>query len=144
VQGNTKDAGVIGMGDDEKDNYDLLLSEYASLRSGRKGGGQVAIVLDVGLGEKGDTQESRIWKNRLVELCRVVRDNGDMLVLVNRTGLDTLPLCKTVSDVHLQILNKSGVHFVRVQKPSIEGPTILFSLAHEDKRYPSYVLKKVV
>jgi hypothetical protein len=79
-----------------------------------------------------------------VDLCRVVRDNGDMLVLVNRTGLDTNPLCKTVSDVHLQILNKSGVHFVRVQKPSIEGPTILFALALEDEDYPSYVLKKVV
>jgi KaiC/GvpD/RAD55 family RecA-like ATPase len=139
-----KENGVIGLGPDDAANYDLLLDEYNSLRSARKGGGQVIIALDVGLSEKGISAGPGDWKAKLVDLCRVVRDNGDMLVLVNRTGLDTNPLCKTVSDVHLQILNKSGVHFVRVQKPSIEGPTILFALALEDKDYPSYVLKKVV
>jgi len=138
-----KEGGVVALGDDEIANYDVLLAEYNSLRSTRKGGGQVVIALDVGLVEKGMT-EGQDWKTRLVDFCRVVRDNGDMLVLVNRTGLDTLPICKTISDVHLQILNKSGVHFVRVQKPSIEGPTILFSLAVENEDYPSYVLKKVV
>jgi KaiC/GvpD/RAD55 family RecA-like ATPase len=139
-----KENGVLGLGADDAANYDLLLGEYSSLRSARKGGGQVVIALDVGLAEKGNTAGPDNWKSKLVDLCRVVRDNGDILVLVNRTGLDTFPLCKTVSDVHLQILNKSGVHFVRVQKPSIEGPTILFSLAVEERNYPSYVLKKVV
>jgi KaiC/GvpD/RAD55 family RecA-like ATPase len=139
-----KENGVLGLGADDAANYDLLLGEYSSLRSARKGGGQVVIALDVGIAEKGNTAGPDNWKSKLVDLCRVVRDNGDILVLVNRTGLDTFPLCKTVSDVHLQILNKSGVHFVRVQKPSIEGPTILFSLAVEERDYPSYVLKKVV
>jgi KaiC/GvpD/RAD55 family RecA-like ATPase len=139
-----KENGVIGLGADDSANYDLLLGEYNSLRSAKKGGGQVVIALDVGLADKGGSAGPGEWKSKLVDLCRVVRDNGDMMVLVNRTGLDTMPLCKTVSDVHLQILNKSGVHFVRVQKPSIEGPTILFSLALEEKNYPSYVLKKVV
>ena len=122
----------------------MLLYEYASLRSTRKGGGQVVIALDVGLAERQEMQESSAWKSKLVDLCRAVRDNGDLLVLVNRTGLDTQPLCKTISDIHLQILNRSGVHFLRVQKPSIEGPTILFSLAHENKPHPAYELKKVV
>ena len=139
-----KESGIVGLGDDENSNYGLLIREYESLRSTRKGGGQVVIALDVGLADKGASDKGGEWKAKLVELCRVVRDNGDMLVLVNRTGLDTMPLCKTVSDVHLQILNRSGVHFVRVQKPSIEGPTILFSLAADNNRYPSYVLKKVV
>jgi archaellum biogenesis ATPase FlaH len=139
-----KESGIVGLGDDENSNYKLLIAEYESLRSSKKGGGQVVIALDVGLADKGAGEKAGEWKAKLVELCRVVRDNGDMLVLVNRTGLDTMPLCKTVSDVHLQILNRSGVHFVRVQKPSIEGPTILFSLAADNNRYPSYVLKKVV
>lgn len=139
-----KESGIVGLGDDENSNYELLIREYESLRSTRKGGGQVVIALDAGLADKGASDKGGEWKAKLVELCRVVRDNGDMLVLVNRTGLDTMPLCKTVSDVHLQILNRSGVHFVRVQKPSIEGPTILFSLAADNNRYPSYVLKKVV
>jgi KaiC/GvpD/RAD55 family RecA-like ATPase len=139
-----KEAGVVGLGRDDATNYELLLSEYDSLRSAKKGGGQVVIALDIGLAEKQQSEESGAWKSKLVDLCRVVRDNGDLLVLLNRTGLDTQPLCKTVSDIHLQILNKSGVHFLRVQKPSIEGPTILFSLAHESKPYPSYELKKVV
>jgi KaiC/GvpD/RAD55 family RecA-like ATPase len=139
-----KEAGVIGLGSDDRANYDLLVNEYNSLRSTRKGGGQVVLALDVGLAERQEMQESSAWKSKLVDLCRVVRDNGDLLVLVNRTGLDTQPLCKTISDIHLQILNRSGVHFLRVQKPSIEGPTILFSLAHENKPYPSYELKKVV
>lgn len=139
-----KDGGVIGIGNDESANYDILMEEYESLRSSRKGGGQVVIVLDLGLTLADENRGSNGWKSRLADLCRVIRDNGDLLVLVNRTGLDTIPLCKTVSDIHLQILNKSGVHFVRVQKPSIEGPTILFSLALENKQYPSYLLKKVV
>lgn len=138
-----KDGGVVGIGNDDSANYDLLMNEYESLRSKRVGG-QVVIVLDVGLALREENNDSSPWKAKLADLCRVVRDNGDLLVLVNRTGLDTFPLCKTISDIHLQILNKSGVHFVRVQKPSIEGPTILFSLALENKRYPSYVLKKVV
>jgi KaiC/GvpD/RAD55 family RecA-like ATPase len=138
-----KENGVVALGDNQKANYDLIMGEYNSLRSARKGGGQVVIALDVGLADNG-TMDAGEWKTSLINLCRVIRDNGDMLVLVNRTGLDTLPLCKAISDVHLQILNKSGVHFVRVQKPSIEGPTILFALAVENLNYPSYVLKKVV
>ncbi len=134
------DVRVIALQDNEDLNYSLLLKEYDSLRTSKRSG-RTVIVLDVGLAEKsGDST----MKTRLVELCRAVRNNGDLLVLVNRTGLDTVPLCKTVSDMHLQILNRSGVHFVRVQKPSVEGPTILFSLSEGDKRYPSYTLKKVV
>ena len=120
------------------------MNEYYSLRGSRKSGGQVVVVLDVGMADNDSNGGQGDWKAKLVDLCRVVRDNGALLVLLNRTGLDTMPICKTVSDTHLQLLNKSGVHFVRVQKPSIEGPTILFALALENKDYPSYVLKKVV
>jgi KaiC/GvpD/RAD55 family RecA-like ATPase len=138
------DASVIGLGDDEAANHDLLQKEYLSLRSSSRGGGQVVLGLDVGLSQKESAEAAKIWSAKLVDLCRTVRNNGDLLVMVNRTGLDTIPLCKTVSDIHMQITNKSGVHFMRVQKPAIEGPTILFSVSAGEKKYPSYVLKKVV
>lgn len=141
---NSENSGAVSLGDDEDSNFDLLLKQYDSLRSPGRGGGQVVIALDIGLTHADSSKEANTWKARLVDLCRTVRNNGDMLVLVNRTGLDLVPICKTVSDIHLQIMNRSGVHFLRVQKPSIEGPTILFSLSAENKRYPSYLLKKVV
>ncbi|HKX82369.1 MAG TPA: hypothetical protein VJL54_08950, partial [Nitrososphaera sp.] len=138
------DASVIALGDDEAANHEALQKEYLSLRSSSRGGGQVVLGLDVGLSQKESAEAAKIWSAKLVDLCRTVRNNGDLLVMVNRTGLDTIPLCKTVSDIHMQITNKSGVHFTRVQKPAIEGPTILFSLSAGEKKYPSYVLKKVV
>ncbi|MGI0029944.1 MAG: hypothetical protein ACREAQ_09585, partial [Nitrososphaera sp.] len=137
---------VIVLSDDEKENQERLTKEYENLRGlSKKGSGQVVVALDVGLNEIRRFEEADLWKSRLIDLARIIRENGDLLVLVNRTGLDTVPLPKTISDIHLQILNKSGIHFVRVQKPSIDGPTILFSLSADDrKRYPAYILKKVV
>ncbi|MGI0034750.1 MAG: ATPase domain-containing protein [Nitrososphaera sp.] len=140
------DPTVIVLSDDEKENQERLTKEYENLRGlSKKGSGQVVVALDVGLNEIRRFEEADLWKSRLIDLARIIRENGDLLVLVNRTGLDTVPLPKTISDIHLQILNKSGIHFVRVQKPSIDGPTILFSLSADDrKRYPAYILKKVV
>lgn len=137
---------VIELTDDQKENADRLTKEYDSLRSAsRKGSGQVVVALDVGLNEIRKFEDANAWKSQLIDLARKIRENGDLLVLVNRDGLDSAPLPKTISDIHLQILNKSGIHFMRVQKPSIEGPTVLFALSADDgKRYPAYILKKVV
>ncbi|MCI0558409.1 MAG: hypothetical protein MN733_07930 [Nitrososphaera sp.] len=141
-----KDTGVIELGDNEMENYELLLKGYEDLKyTSKKADSQVVMILDVGLNEIRKFEEANFWRSRLIDLCRIIRDNGDLLVLVNRTGLDAVPLSKSISDVHLQILNKAGVHFLRVQKPSIDGPTILFSLSTDNqKKYPGYVLKKVV
>lgn len=134
---------IIGLGSDEGANYDVLLKEYAALRA-KKTRGQVVISLDLGPAALETSSGDRVWRSKILELCRTVKDNGDLLVLVNRSGLDSIPLAKTISDFHLQIMNRSGIHFLRVQKPSIEGPTILFSLSAGSENYPSYVLKKVV
>lgn len=141
-----KDPNVIGLRDNESENYDLLLREYESLKAlAKKAAEQVVIAFDVGLNDIRMTGETNFWKSRLIDMSRLTRHNGDLLVLVNRTGLDTVPLAKSISDIHLQVLTKAGVHFLRVQKPSIDGPTILFSLAGDrHKKYPAYVMKKVV
>lgn len=141
-----KDPNVVQIGEDERKNYELLLAEYEVLKAAsRKSGGQVVVTFDVGLNEIRKFGEVNFWRSKLIDLSRIIRDNGDLLILLNRTGLDTMPLSNTISDVQLQIFNEAGTHFVRIPKPTIDGPTILFALAvAQQKRYPSYFLKRVV
>jgi len=145
-QEETKEFNVIEFGENESENYELLSKEYQALKgSTKKGGGQIVMTFDVGLNEIRKFEEANFWRSKLIDLSRNVRENSDLLILSNRTGLDTTPLSKTISDVHLQIFSKAGTHFMRVQKPSIDGPTILFALAVDQKKhYPAYILKRVV
>jgi KaiC/GvpD/RAD55 family RecA-like ATPase len=144
-QEGAKESNVIEFGENESENYKLLSKEYDASKGSKKGGGQTVMTFDVGLNEVRKLEEANFWKSKLIDLSRGIRENGDLLILSNRNGLDATPLSKTISDVHLQIFSKAGTHFMRVQKPSIEGPTILFALAvDQKKRYPAYVLKRVV
>jgi KaiC/GvpD/RAD55 family RecA-like ATPase len=142
----SRDPNVVRLTEDEKSNYQALMKEYQGMKEGaKKGSGQVVMALDIGLNEIRKFEEAGFWKSKLIDLSRIIRDNGDLLVLVNNTGLDTNPLSNTISDIYLQIFKKAGTHFVRVLKPAIDGHTILFAMgADREKHYPAYLLKKVV
>ncbi|MEM2317075.1 MAG: gas vesicle protein GvpD P-loop domain-containing protein [Candidatus Nitrosocaldus sp.] len=69
------------------------------------------------------------------------KDNGDVTVIVERVGSSNIPYVKSISDVHLRLWSKSGVHLMHALKPNLGTYAILLD---RERGYPSYLLLRMV
>ncbi|GBC73597.1 hypothetical protein HRbin04_01000 [archaeon HR04] len=81
---------------------------------------------------------SKMYENMLLTHTK---DNGDVTVIVERMGSNNIPYVKSISDVHLRLWSKDGVHLMHAVKPSLGTYTILLDM---ERGYPSYLLLRMV
>ncbi len=84
------------------------------------------------------TNSSRMYEGMLLTHTK---DNGDVTVIVERMGSNNIPYVKSISDMHLRLWSKNGVHLMHAVKPSLDTYTLLLDT---ERGYPSYLLLRMV
>lgn len=104
---------------DSKNFYDIYnswLRFYKDLKNKSK---SCIITIDYSFVELEYRDDMHSVLKSIIDLCRLVRASGDLLVMISRPNYKTLEVIKSVSDMHLRIFEYNGATMLAAIKPQL-------------------------
>lgn len=98
------------------DVYNTWLRFYRDLKSKSK---HCIITIDYSFVELEYRDDIKHILKSIIDLCRLVRASGDLLIMTSRPNYKTLEVIRSVSDLHLKIFEYDGAVMLASIKPQL-------------------------
>lgn len=96
--------------------YNSWLMLYKNLKSKSK---HCIITIDYSFVELEYRDDIKQILKSIIDLCRMVRASGDLLIITSRPNYKTLEVTRSVSDMHLRIFEYAGATMLASIKPQL-------------------------